>query len=430
MDDFRRRPVNRVHRPTQPTAGVPDTRPADPDSSESKPGMTTRLEQKPTSEQAPVVSVPAPQSLSSTTDIAGKPPKRSLKRLLLLWGGVAVGILLLAIGVFFFWYTTQLSPVNADDTTKQLVEVESGTTLTGIAEMLHEKGLIRSATVFLWYTKLEGVQNNLQAGSYRLSPSESTPEIVEHLTSGNVDTFTITLYPGATLVDTTDKADDKKLDVTTSLKKAGYTEVEITAGLSADYSEYNQTLFQGRPQTADLEGYVYGETYHLSSGASVEDILRMSFDEYWKMIEENDLVAKYKAQGFTLYEGITLASIIQREAGSTPDDMAQISQVFHSRLAIGMPLGSDPTYQYIADKLGVPRDTNLDSPYNTRRYAGLPPGPIASAGEKALVATANPAEGDYLYFLSGDDNVTYFAHTFEEHEQNIANHCQKKCQIL
>jgi UPF0755 protein len=95
-----------------------------------------------------------------------------------------------------------------------------------------------------------------------------------------------------------------------------------------------------------------------------------------------------------------------------------------------MPLGSDPTYQYAADKMGVPRSTTLDSPYNTRRYPGLPPGPIAVPGEKALVAVVSPAEGDYLYFLSGDDDVTYFSRTFEEHEQNIVTHCQKKCQIL
>jgi UPF0755 protein len=110
--------------------------------------------------------------------------------------------------------------------------------------------------------------------------------------------------------------------------------------------------------------------------------------------------------------------------------MAQIAQVFYSRLALGMPLGSDVTYQYIADKTAVARDTNLDSPYNTRRYAGLPPGPISAPGAKALAATASPAEGDYLYFLSGDDDVTYFARTLEEHESNKVNHCQEKCQIL
>ena len=146
------------------------------------------------------------------------------------------------------------------------------------------------------------------------------------------------------------------------------------------------------------------------------------------MLEQNQLQEAFAEQGLSLYEGITLASIIQREA--IGGDEPQIAQVFYSRLSIGMELGSDVTYQYIADKTGVARDVNLDSPYNTRRYVGLPPGPIASPGVDALLATANPAEGDYLYFLSGDDDVTYFARTLEEHETNIREHCQQKCQII
>ena len=94
-----------------------------------------------------------------------------------------------------------------------------------------------------------------------------------------------------------------------------------------------------------------------------------------------------------------------------------------------MVLGSDVTYQYIADKTGVTRDPGLDSPYNTRRYPGLTPTPIASPGKAALLAVANPAAGDYIYFLSGDDDVTYFAHTYAEHERNIVDYCQKKCSV-
>ena len=93
-----------------------------------------------------------------------------------------------------------------------------------------------------------------------------------------------------------------------------------------------------------------------------------------------------------------------------------------------MNLGSDVTYQYAADKLGVARDTQLDSPYNTRVHKGLPPGPIATPGLSALNAVANPAQTDYLFFLSGDDNVTYFAKTDAEHIANAKAHCRQKCQ--
>jgi UPF0755 protein len=181
-----------------------------------------------------------------------------------------------------------------------------------------------------------------------------------------------------------------------------------------------------KPASADLEGYVFGETYQFNSGATVQDIIQRTLDQLSTVVTDNGLVAKLKAHGLNLYEGITLASIIQREV-SSPADEKQVAQVFYSRLSSGMMLGSDVTYQYIADKTGVARDPNLNSPYNTRRFAGLPPGPISAPGENALLAVANPSVGDYLFFLSGDDDVTYFARTNAEHEANITDHCKVKC---
>ena len=121
-----------------------------------------------------------------------------------------------------------------------------------------------------------------------------------------------------------------------------------------------------------------------------------------------------------------MASIIQREV-SNPEDQRIVAQVFYRRLAEGMRLESDVTYQYICDKLGVPRDVKYDSPYNTRLYAGLPIGPISNPGRSALLAVASPADTNYLYFLSGDNDITYFAYTNEEHEQNRENYCAIKC---
>lgn len=341
-----------------------------------------------------------------------------------------IGLILLAAVSVSIWFFTQLSPVNPDDESRHLIKITPGSTPSVISKQLEDAGIIKSSLAFEIYARITNNHGKLQAGSYRLSASETVQRIVRRMTSGDVDPFHITLYPGATLVDNTNVSDDKKMDFTTVLKRAGYTSEEIEAALNADYSSHNEKLFQGRPEGADLEGYIYGETYSLSSGSRAEDVVRMSLGEFWRVIQRNNLVAKFKDQGLTLYEGITLASIIQREASASGDDMPQIAQVFYSRLKIGMQLGSDVTYQYIADKTGVPRDTNLDSPYNTRRYTGLPPGPISSPGEKALLAAANPADGDYMYFLSGDDDVTYFARTFAEHEANRSKYCTQKCQIL
>jgi UPF0755 protein len=364
---------------------------------------------------------PAPQPIQPSEESIKKVRKRK-KWLIIAASILSLGIILAAAG--WVWYQIQLSPVNASNTDKVQVEVAPSSTPAAIAALLKDKGVIRSDTAFLWYTRLGGTQNKLQAGPYRLSPSESTADIVSHLVNGSFDTFTITFFPGATLVDKVSKPEDRR-DVTTVLEKAGYSDQEISAALN---KQYDHPLFQDKPASADLEGYVFGETYQFNSGATVEDILKRTFDEFYKYVVQENLVDAYKQHGLTLYQGITLASIVQRESGG--DDKAQIAQVFYSRLAMNMALGSDVTYQYIADKTGVPRDPNLDSPYNTRRYVGLPPGPIAVPGLSALKAVASPAAGDYLYFLSGDDHVTYFAHTLAEHQANIANHCKVKCATL
>jgi UPF0755 protein len=261
-------------------------------------------------------------------------------------------------------------------------------------------------------------------GTYRLSPGQSIPQIVAHLVSGKVDEFSIIFYPGATLVDTTTTDKKKRLDVTTMLAQAGYSQQEISVALK---KTYNSPLFEGKPAGSDLEGYVYGDTYNFNAGASLEEVLQRTFDEFAKVVRDNDLVAGFQQQGLTLYQGITLASIVQREVNGA--DQKQVAQVFYSRLKAGITLGSDVTYQYAADKLGIARDVNLDSPYNTRRYTGLPPGPIASPGLSALQAVATPASGDYMFFLSGDDGITYFARTEAEHQANIKNHCAVKCSV-
>ncbi|MEO6109768.1 MAG: endolytic transglycosylase MltG [Candidatus Saccharimonadales bacterium] len=365
----------------------------------------------PTLIPAPVMPQPIEASKSGLTI----KPKWSKKKKTVVFSIIAV---VAAVMVLFLsaciWYRVQLSPVGTSKNELIKVTIEPATSPKAIGQLLEDKHIIRSQDAFNVYTRLSGTQNVLQAGTYRLSPGESTPEIVDHLKNGNVDTFNITFLPGATL------AENRKV-----LIDAGYSETEVDAGLKATYSS---SLFDGRPVNADLEGYIYGDTYKFGSGATVGEILNYTFETYNGVIEKNNLVAQFKSRNLTLYQGITLASVIQRE--SIGGDESKIAEVFYNRLAQGMVLGSDVTYQYIADKTGVARDPNLDSPYNTRRFPGLPPGPIATPGIAALKAVANPAVGDYVFFLSGDDDVTYFAKTNAEHEQNITDHCKVKCSTL
>jgi UPF0755 protein len=352
-------------------------------------------------------------------------PKQPVKKKKLF---VIAAIIVAIIGILvasIVWYNVQLSAKGSDLHQLTLIEVKVGTTPTQIGQLLQDKAVVRSGFAFNLYSRLSNNQGNLQAGTYRLSPAETIPEIINHLVKGTVDEFSITFLPGATL------KQDREV-----LIEAGFSTSDIDTALNKTYDINVSPLFADKPASADLEGYIYGQTYNFSTGATVDDILQRTFTEFESVIKKADLVNSFAAHGLNLYQGITLASIVQREMtapASTTEpstDQKQVAQVFYSRLAQGVPLGSDVTYQYAADKLGVARDVNLDSPYNTRRYAGLPPGPIASPGITALKAVANPAGTNYLFFLSGDDNKTYFATTEAEHQANIANHCQVKCSKL
>lgn len=364
----------------------------------------------------------APEIQYNTSNgLGGKKPKG--RKGIVGWIIALLAVVVIVVGGILGWFFYQLTPVESDSSDAKRVVIVNGSTPSQIADQLKSEDLIRSSKAFVIYARATGSLGALQAGTYQLKPSESTQQIIDHLKRGNVDTFSIQFLPGATL--------DQNKNV---LKKAGYTDAEIDEAMKDTYSEFSD-LFNGKPSSSDLEGYMYGETYTLSAGASARDVVAESLKLMDKKIKESNLAEGFKKQGLNLYEGITLASIIQREVTSpnpseVNDDQRQVAQIFLLRLEKGMSLGSDVTYQYIADKLGIERDVNLDNPYNTRRFAGLPPGPISTPGLGALESVANPAEGDYLFFLSGDDDVTYFGRTEEEHNQNIKNHCAKKCLII
>jgi len=361
--------------------------------------------------QQPVVPqpvVPIEKPLAPAPAPAPKKKRHAMRWILV---GAIAAIILAAAG-FGLWYELSLRPVNTQDTSRTKVTVSEGMTPSAIGKLLADNKLIRSQYVFDIYTRITNTRSKLQAGSYRLSPSESMQGIVNDLVAGKIDEFSLTFLPGATVQEDED-----------ALVKSGYDRASVDAAFS---KPYDHPLFVTKPASADLEGYIYGETYKFSGDASVEQILTTAFDEYYRVIKENNLVDGFKKQGLSLYQGITLASIVQREVPNA-DDQRQVAQIFLSRLKMGMPLGSDVTYHYAAKKLGVEPSPSLESPYNTRIHAGLPPGPIATPGLSALKAVAHPASGDYLYFLSGDDDKTYYARTEQEHQANIDTHCKVKC---
>lgn len=322
-----------------------------------------------------------------------------------------VVLLLVAVGGAYVWYTQQLSSAHPGSRETVRLTIASGSTAADVASQLADKQMIKNEIAFEVYYRIHQ-STGLKAGVYVLTKGMSVGEIVDHLESGKPDEFALTFLPGGTL------ADARKV-----LERAGYSAASIDTAFAKTYSG---PLFDGKPAGSDLEGYIYGDTYNFYTGASIDDVLEKIFAHMYDDIKANNLEAAYAAQGMNLYQGITFASIVQTEV-SNKDDMSKVSQVFHKRLATDIPLGSDVTFIYGARKLGVAPSVTLDSPYNTRTHKGLPPGPVSNPGLSALVAGASPATTDYLYFVAGDDGVTYFSKTNEEHEAATRAHCQANC---
>ena len=212
-------------------------------------------------------------------------------------------------------------------------------------------------------------------------------------------------------------------------------EASIVDGLNFDLLEtraallgrYDHPIFADLPADTSIEGYIYPETYQINSQTTVEDLLNASFEQLSDVFTE-ELQEKIAARGLDIHEAITLASIIEKES-SNVEDQPTIAQVFLKRLDEGIMLGSDVTFIYAAAISGRAATPSLDSPYNTRIVGGLPPGPISNFTASALEAIAEPADSDYLYFVAGDDGITYFSNTLAEHESLTAQHCIELCKL-
>ena len=284
--------------------------------------------------------------------------------------------------------------------TKRIKTIVSGSFVLIILALLVVGGI-------LWVKDMRAKEREQE---YARLEAEMVPEV-----------FDFTIKPGETI-----------FDVKKSLIEVGYTEAEIEKAFNADY---DFSFLKERPEGASLEGFLYGETHEFYKDATVEEILEVFLTGMDEVIKANELETKYAEQGLSLYEGITLASVIQKEAPSP--EQPTVAQVFLMRMDYGMKLGSDVTVSYAIDIVDPERTTYtdnqtallIDSCYNTRLYAGLPCGPISNPGLSALLAVAYPSDTAYLYFLTGDDGLMYYSYTEAEHQQNIYSHCQNLCDV-
>jgi UPF0755 protein len=312
---------------------------------------------------------------------------------------------LLALAAGFTTYELGLRPA-APVGEAQEFTVAAGENAQTVAAHLVAAGLIKNKDAFVSYVNFHGLRARLKAGRYLIAPTLTGGQVAELLAGGRTTSRRLTVPEGYRLTQIEAAADT-----------LGIPPADFQAALAAPHA---QAFLAGKPAGVNLEGYMFPDSYQVEAGTSATVLVDAMLDNFGKRVGQ-EYVAAFAAQGLSLHQGLTLASIVEREV-NIPTDRPIVAQIFLKRYRLGQSLGSDVTTIYAAEQLGVPFNINLDSPYNTRRHVGLPPGPICSPGLSAMDAVAHPATTDYLYFLSGKDGKTYFAKTYAEHQQNIAKH--------
>lgn len=338
--------------------------------------------------------------------------RRLPKRVWWLLVGV---IALIVAGIFVsrHVYNLDLQSVSNSPET-QIFKVEEGSSVKQIATDLQKDHLIRSAWAFQLYIHSKELSNQLQAGSYALSPSQDIDSIVTTLTKGRVATMLVTILPG------------RRIDqVRADLINDGFSPTAVDQALDpGQYADISTLAFKPAGVTT-LEGLLWPDSFQKDSTTSPSFIIRESLVEMGQHLTP-DVQAAFANEGLTTYQGLTLASVVEQEVNK-PEDQAQAAQVFNSRLKSGMMLGSDVTANYGAIESGRAPSLSYDSPYNTLQHPGLPPTPISTINLSSLAAVAHPAGTNWLYFVTGDDGTTYFSTTFQDHQALTAKYCHKLC---
>lgn len=334
-------------------------------------------------------------------------PKRLVAIVLVVLGVVVLGM----IGVRAF-YNANLAKVS-DSTASQVFIIDKGATVPQVGDKLQKEHLIRSSLVFQLYIRSKDAKNPLIAGTYKLQPNLTTPQIVSILSQGRVATDLVTILPG------------QRLDqIKASLVKNGFTPTDVDKAL--DPSNYKDSpALVDKPVGASLEGYLYPDSFQRTADTKPEDIIVESLDLMNKHLTP-EIRADFAKHGLSTYQGLILASMVEQEA-ATQNDRNQVAQVFLTRLSLGMAFQSDPTEKYGAVLAGKGPILGYESPYNTYNHVGLPPTPISNVSASSLKAVAEPANTSWVYFVAGDDGAVHFSKTIQEHEQLTRQYCTHLC---
>jgi len=310
-------------------------------------------------------------------------------------------ITLISLGLWLHSFiSTAVSPEKP-----QVVDIKPGSPFMHIARQLEEAGIVSDGWRFTLLARWRHDTAQVHAGEYLFEFAAKPDEVLARLVAGDIRKFQVTIPEGFTLH-----------DIAARLEKAGIGSAEETLALCHD-AEF---LAELGVDTTSLEGYLYPETYTYTAATTPRQLLRVMVSQLQAQLTP-ELLASAEALHLNRHQLITLASIIQKEAGNIME-MPLISAVFHNRLKKGIPLQADPTVIYgITDFNGnlTRKDLETPTPYNTYKMKGLPPGPIASPGQFALQAAANPAASNDLYFVSRGDGTHEFSATLKAHNQAV-----------
>ncbi len=300
-----------------------------------------------------------------------------------------------------------LAPISLPAGQRVVVEIPPGAGASEAARRLAAAGVIRWAPGFRALALITGRARRLQAGEYRFSGTQVPTEVLRRLVSGEVILHEVTIPEGLTLGETVTLLGRSDLEIRGDLEAAAR-----AAGLVQDLDA----------EADDLEGYLFPDTYAFPRGVAAETVVKRMVERFRKIAAE--LQARHGRPRRGMRAWVTLASLVEKETGEE-DERGRVAGVFENRLRIGMPLQCDPTVIYALDRAGAPRtgplarQLDFDHPYNTYRYPGLPPGPIANPGREALAAALSPTDTDELYFVADGSGGHRFSRTLEEHNRAV-----------
>ena len=296
------------------------------------------------------------------------------------------------------------------------VEIAATLGLLGIARQLAEQGVIRSPAVFVGLSVSRGTARSLKAGEYEFPQGAPLLTVLQLLETGRVKPHLLVLPEGFTIRELARQIEAEGIAPAADVVRvAGSPHMAWSLGVEAD----------------SLEGYLFPDTYQVTKGMRVEEILGRMVQRFRDRAGTPDVVARARQRGLSLHQLITLASIVEKEAALAAERPI-IARVFLNRLRRDMPLQADPTVAYALAKEGRPlarENLQIDHPFNTYKNRGLPPGPIGNPGRSAIDAVLDPADVPYLYFVAIDDRSHHFSTTLEEHNRAVTRYRQYRARL-